>query len=104
MYALRPWFPSVAKLLTTLISRMNMVASGKFFLANTLPASVLPYFRGTRCFMPSTRRAALRSSTTTPMNTWLYYPVIFSLCVIFVGMLGEFYTRNRASISWAARQ
>ena len=104
MYALKPWFPSAAKLLTTLISRLNMVASGKFFLANTLPSSVLPYFLWNPLFHAIDQARGFAFINYNPMNTWLYYPLIFSLCVIIVGMLGEFYTRNRASLSWAARQ
>ena len=76
MYAIRPWFPSAAKLLTTLISRLNMVASGKFFLANSLPRLFCPIFPGTRCSMPSTRRAALRLSTTTRSTPGCYYPLV----------------------------
>lgn len=104
MYALRPWFPSLAKLLTTLISRLNMVASGKFFLANTLPSSVLPYFLWNPLFHSIDQARGFAFINYNPMNTWVYYPVLFSLCVIIVGMLGEFYTRNRASLSWAAKQ
>ncbi|MCL1628405.1 MULTISPECIES: ABC transporter permease [Roseinatronobacter] len=104
MYAIKPWFPSVAKLLTTLISRMNMVASGKFFLANTLPASVLPYFTWNPLFHAIDQARGFAFINYNPFNTWLYYPLIFSLCLIVIGMLGEFYTRNRASLSWAARQ
>jgi ABC-type polysaccharide/polyol phosphate export permease len=104
MYALRPWFPSLAKLLTTLISRLNMVASGKFFLANMLPGTVLPYFLWNPLFHAIDQARGFAFINYNPMNTWVYYPVVFSLCVILVGLLGEFYTRNRVSISWSARQ
>ena len=74
------------------------------FLANTLPSSVLPYFLWNPLFHAIDQARGFAFINYNPMNTWLYYPLIFSLCVIIVGMLGEFYTRNRASLSWAARQ
>ena len=66
-----------AKLLTTLISRMNMVASGKFFLANTLHCKRASLFYMEPTVSPplTNARRLLPLSTTTPFNTWLYYPV-----------------------------
>jgi len=64
LYAIRPWIPGVSKLLTMLISRLNMVASGKFFLANTCPRVSSPISSGTRSFTRLTRRGASPSSTT----------------------------------------
>jgi len=104
MYALRPWVPSLSKLLTTFISRMNMVASGKFFLANALPGTMLPYFLWNPLFHAIDQARGYAFINYNPMHTWVYYPLVFSLCVLLLGMLGEFYTRNRASISWSARQ
>jgi hypothetical protein len=37
------------------------------------------------------------------LHTWVLYPVLFGLAVLVLGMLGEFYTRNRVSLSWSAK-
>lgn len=36
---LKPWFPTAVMVMTTVYQRANMIASGKMFLANTMPGS-----------------------------------------------------------------
>jgi hypothetical protein len=31
------------------------------------------------------------------------YPVAFSFAALLLGLMGEFYTRRRASLSWGAK-
>ena len=44
IYALKPWASDVVMLVQTVFKRLNMVASGKMFVANSLPGSVLVMF------------------------------------------------------------
>ena len=38
----------------------------------------------------------------TPHNSSLMYPIYFSLAFVMIGLMGEFVTRNRMSLSWNA--
>jgi xanthosine utilization system XapX-like protein len=105
LMALKPWAPDVVTILQLVYVRANMIASGKMFVANTLPGFMLgdvrlepavPHHRPD----PRLRLRELRSA-------------LFELAVsairdapglIMLGMMGEFFTRKRASISWDARR
>ena len=39
--SLKPWAPKIVKVLVTIYTRGSMIASGKIFVANSLPASML---------------------------------------------------------------
>ncbi|MGY6547460.1 MAG: ABC transporter permease [Roseinatronobacter sp.] len=103
LYALKPWMPGLSKLLTLLITRLNMVASGKFFLANTLPEAYLGYFLWNPLFQAIDQARGFAFINYNPMHTSPLYPVYFGLIVLTLGMMAEFFTRKRASLSWGAR-
>ncbi|MGP9790210.1 ABC transporter permease [Roseinatronobacter sp. NSM] len=103
MYAIKPWAPSASKLITMFYTRLNMVASGKFFLANTLPESVLPYFMWNPLFHAIDQARGYAFINYNPMHTWVYYPLVFGGCALVLGLMGEFYTRSRVSMSWSAK-
>src|SRR5690606_35819467 len=42
--ALKPWAPSLVNILSMIYTRANMIASGKMFVANKLPATMLAFF------------------------------------------------------------
>jgi len=44
MLAIKPWFPAFASLFSMVYQRANMIASGKMFVANTLPGYMLAMF------------------------------------------------------------
>ena len=103
LYAIRPWAPEVSKLLTQLFARMNMVASGKFFLANMLPESFLHYFMWNPLFHAIDQARGFAFINYNPMHTYAIYPVLFGLVVLFFGMLLESFTRKHASLSWSSK-
>jgi len=103
LYALRPWAPAASKLLTQLFARLNMVASGKFFLANTLPESYLHYFMWNPLFHAIDQARGFAFINYNPMHSSAVYPLLFALVVLFFGMLTESFTRKQASLSWSAR-
>ena len=39
----------------------------------------------------------------TPNYTSVVYPVGLAFSLLLIGLMGEFYTRRRASISWGAK-
>ncbi len=103
LYALKPWLPGLSKLLTMLITRMNMVASGKFFLANMLPEAYLAYFMWNPLFHCIDQARGHAFINYNPMHTSAMYPIYFGMALLLLGMMGEFFTRKRASLSWSAR-
>ncbi len=103
LYAIRPWMPGLSQLLTMAITRLNMVASGKFFLANALPEAYLKYFAWNPLFHAIDQARGFAFINYNPMHTSMLYPVYVGVGLLLLGMLGEFYTRHRASLSWSAR-
>ena len=44
LLAIKPWFPTAVSVFTQVYQRANMIASGKMFVANTLPSFMLAMF------------------------------------------------------------
>lgn len=102
--AIKPWAPNFVKIGSTLYSRANMIASGKMFVANTLPPTVLVMFDWNPLFHVIDQTRGFAFLNYYPRNSDLWYPLWVSLGCLVIGLMGEFYTRKRASISWMATQ
>ncbi|SDW17476.1 ABC transporter permease [Roseicitreum antarcticum] len=103
LLSLKPWMPQSVKLFTQLYSRLNMFASGKMFAANSLPAFMLPYFTWNPLFHIVDQGRGYAFINYTPYQSSLTYPIYVSLILLMIGLMGEFYTRQRASASWEAK-
>ncbi len=101
--SLKPLAPSFASIGTMLYSRANMIASGKMFAANNLPAAILPYFAWNPLFHTIDQARGAAFINYTPHNTSIMYPVYFSGTILIIGMMGEFFARQHASASKSAR-
>ncbi|WP_410219192.1 ABC transporter permease [Paracoccus sp. (in: a-proteobacteria)] len=101
---IRPWSPATAKVLTNLYMRVNMFASGKFFVANTMPNFMLPWFAWNPLFHLIDRERGFLFINYSPHKTMLLYPLWFSIAMLMVGLLINFTTRKYESISWGATQ
>ena len=100
--ALKPWFPEFAKIGSSIYGRVNMIASGKMFLANTLPASMLVMFSWNPLFHIIDQARGYIFLNYVPYNSNIWYPMKVAVVLLVIGMLGEFYTRRHASASWNA--
>lgn len=100
--SLQPWAPDLIKMLKTIYTRANMFTSGKMFIANTMPGWLLPFFSWNPLFHIIDQVRGFAFINYTPRYTTMDYPLYFALSLIVVGMLGEFYTRKYASLSWKA--
>ena len=100
--ALTPWMPNFIQVLLNLYIRANMIASGKMFLANSLPASKLELFDWNPLFHIIDQARGFVFLHYTPMNSSIGYAVIVSIVILFIGLMGEFFTRKQASLSWFA--
>jgi ABC-type polysaccharide/polyol phosphate export permease len=101
-FALRPWAPDGMIVASTVYSRLNMVASGKMFVANTLPGYMLAVFDWNPLFHTIDQARGYTFINYNPHFSSPTYPLWVSIGLIMVGLLAESYTRRHASISWAA--
>lgn len=102
--AVKPWSPGVAGMMSTIYSRISMIASGKMFLANTLPAALWAFFSWHPLFHIIDQARGYVFVNYTPHTTTTTYPIVLSITLITIGLLGEYYTRKHASLSWNARR
>ena len=100
--AAKPWYPRTVGIISTIYARANMIASGKMVLANSLPPKMLLMFSWNPLFHCIDQARGFTFINYNPHNSNLYYPIYLSLALITIGLLGEFYTRTHASLSWSA--
>lgn len=100
--AIRPWFPRGGPVITRLYIRINMICSGKMFLANTIPSLILPFFIWSPLFHSVDQMRGFVFINYSPHRTELLYPLWFSVAVLIIGLLINFTTRKYESVSWSA--
>lgn len=104
LLAIKPWLPSVIDIATVIYARANMIASGKMFLANMLPADRRALFDWNPLFHTIDQSRGYAFVNYNPHYTSVSYPLILSIVFLMIGLMGEFYTRKHASISWSAKR
>ena len=104
LLALKPWFPEFVAMFTIVYQRANMIASGKLFVANTLPSFMLAMFDWNPLFHAIDQCRGFVFANYFPRNTSIEYAVYVGIVLVMIGLMGEFYTRQYASTSWSARR
>ena len=104
LLAIKPWFPTVVQVATTLYMRANMIASGKMFVANSLPSFMLAMFDWNPLFHLIDQARGFAFINYVPRYSNWEYPIYVALIMLMLGLMGEFYTRRHASASWEARR
>ena len=102
LLAVKPWFPNAVKIAASVYARLNMVASGKMFTANALPGYLLPWFTWNPLFHAIDQSRGFTFVNYNPHFTSWTYPLTVGVALLMLGLMGEFYTRRRASLSWFA--
>ncbi|WP_439118714.1 ABC transporter permease [Marivita sp.] len=102
--ALKPWLPGLTATLSNVYKRANMIASGKMFVANSLPSFMVALFDWNPLFHTIDQARGFAFINYVPRNTNWEYVVYLSLTLLMIGLMGEFYTRRHASASWSARR
>jgi ABC-type polysaccharide/polyol phosphate export permease len=97
--ALKPSAPGATTLLTNIWSRLNMVASGKMFVANQMPVRVLAFFTWNPLFHIIDQARGFIFINYEPHHSNVVYPACVSLGLLFVGIMAEHHARKRASLS-----
>jgi len=104
LLAVRPWFPTGVSVISSVYQRANMIASGKMFLANSLPGFMLPIFSWNPLFHSIDQSRGFVFLNYNPMNSSWQYAAWVGIVLLMIGLMGEFYTRRHASLSWSARR
>jgi ABC-type polysaccharide/polyol phosphate export permease len=104
MLALKPWFPTFVTLFTSIYQRANMIASGKMFVVNMLPPKMYYMFAWNPLFHNIDQARGFVFINYFPHKTSLMYPIYVGIVLVALGLIGEFYTRRHASLSWSARR
>lgn len=104
LLALKPWFPTFVGLCTTIYTRANMIASGKMFVANQLPASLLALFDWNPLFHSIDQCRGFVFRNYFPHNSSWEYALWVGIILTMIGLMGEYYTRKQVSSSWYAKR
>jgi ABC-type polysaccharide/polyol phosphate export permease len=102
--AVRPWMPEAVGIASTVYSRVNMIASGKMFTANTLSFGMLAVFDWNPLFHLIDQARGFVFLNYEPRYTSISYAVYVSLALVMIGLMAEFFTRRHVSLSWSARR
>jgi len=102
--AVKPWFPTFTSVGSQIYARANMIASGKMFVANQTPGYILAFFTWNPLFHCIDQARGFVFVNYTPHHSSIKYALYLSIALFAIGLLGEFYTRRRASLSWSAGQ
>ncbi|MEM9249417.1 MAG: ABC transporter permease [Pseudomonadota bacterium] len=102
--AIKPWMPDVVAVASSVYSRANMIASGKMFVANAMPGHILAFFTWNPLFHAIDQARGYTFLNYNPHFSNITYPIVLSLVLMFIGLMGEFYTRKHASVSWMAKR
>lgn len=103
LLVIKPFMPKAVALLSTVYQRANLVTSGKFFVANLLPQSVLPFFAWNPLFHCIDQMRGAMFVNYFPKNTNLSYPMKYVFAGIVIGLMFEFWLRKTVSKSTSAR-
>jgi len=100
--ALKPWAPGFVGIAQQIYTRANMIASGKMFVANAMPTSILAMFDWNPLFHCIDQARGFVFIDYNPHYSNITYPLYLSLVLIMLGLMGEFYSRRHVSLSWSA--
>jgi ABC-type polysaccharide/polyol phosphate export permease len=104
LLAIKPWFPTFVSIFTQIYQRVNMIASGKMFVANSLPSFMLAMFDWNPLFHVIDQSRGYAFINYSPRYSSWEYAWWIGVALLMIGLMGEFYTRRHASISWNARR
>ncbi len=103
LQAAKPWQPDAVGIIAQLYQRANMIASGKMFVANTMPTSKLALFDWNPLFHTIDQGRGYIFLNYNPHYSNYVYPLKVTLVLVLIGLMAEFYTGKHASASWEAK-
>lgn len=103
LLAIRPWAPKFAPVLMTIVSRVNVFASGKMMVGNTLSFTLLRLFDWNPLFHTIDQMRGAIFINYVPRNSSVPYVIYVTLAMLAIGLMGEFFSRQHTSASWFKR-
>ena len=102
--AAKPWAPDLFGLVSQIYMRANMIASGKMFVANSMPGRVRGWFDWNPLFHTIDQGRGFIFMNYHPHYTSIFYPVMVTIACMVIGLMAEFFTRQHISASWSAKR
>ena len=102
LLAVKPWLPKTTATAQQIYTRFNMFASGKMFVANAMPASMVALFAWNPLFHIIDQGRGYIFVNYTPLKSNVEYPITISIILLVIGLIGESQTRKHVSVSWFA--
>ena len=93
--AFTPLAPFIIPRLFMMYRRAQMITSGKMFVANSIPAAILPFFTWNPLFHSIDQARGHAFINYIPRNTSIEYPLYFTLAALAIGFTVEFAMRAR---------
>lgn len=100
--AATPWAPNFFNILNTVYTRINVIASGKMFLANATPTWLLSWFWWNPLFHVIDQQRGFVFLNYNPHYSSLWYPFWVGCGLMVLGFMADSFTRKYASASWSA--
>ena len=100
--AIKPWAPALITTLIMLYRRINMIASGKMFVANALPGFMLAMFDWNPLFHIIDQSRGHMFINYFPRYTSWEYAFWVGTTLAILGLIGLFFGERSKSISWGA--
>ena len=104
LMSIRPWQPELVSIVTTILMRVNMIASGKMLLVNNTPPKIRVLFDWNPLFHTIDQSRGFIFLNYGPRYTSIDYPVMVALACVMIGLMLEFFTRQHMSASWNKRR
>ena len=104
LMSIRPWQPELVSIVTTILMRINMIASGKMLLVNNTPPRIRAMFDWNPLFHTIDQSRGFIFLNYGPRYTSIDYPVMVALACVMIGLMLEFFTRQHVSASWNKRR
>jgi ABC-type polysaccharide/polyol phosphate export permease len=102
LQAARPWWPEGVAMVTSVYQRVNVIFSGKMFLASKMPATLLPWFEWNPLFHTIDQMRGFVFLNYEPHHTSITYPLYVAAALVTLGLMAEFTSRRHVSLSWTA--
>lgn len=102
LLGIKPWVPQATTIFAQIYNRFNMFASGKMFVANTLPAHMVAMFSWNPLFHIIDQGRGYIFVNYNPLKSSLTYPIVVSLVITAIGIMLVAKSARHASLSWSA--
>lgn len=101
--SLKPFAPKLIPLIAMMYRRANMITSGKMIPANYMTAGMVSWFDWNPLFHAIDQARGAAFVNYIPHRSNMEYPVYFSLALITIGLMIEFWLRKNMSESWGKK-